>query len=46
MGSRAQSLFRQNHIEVVINVMESDLEKAVMDYIGGTLEVGDDVCGH
>jgi len=46
MGSRAQSLFRQNRIEVIINVMEADPEKAVLDYIGGTLEVGEDVCDH
>ena len=46
MGSRAQGLFRQNRIEVVINVVEPDPEKAVLDYIGGTLEIGDDVCDH
>ena len=46
MGSRAQALFRQNHIEVVINVLGTDPEKVVLDYIGGTLEVGDDVCDH
>jgi len=46
MGSRAQGLFRQNRIEVVINALESDPEKVVLDYIGGRLEVGDDVCDH
>ncbi len=46
MGSRAQSLFQQNRIGVIINVVESDPEKVVLDYIGGTLEVGDDVCDH
>jgi len=46
MGSRAQSLFQQNGIGVIINVVESDPEKVVLDYIGGTLEVGDDVCDH
>ena len=29
MGSRAQSLFQQNRIQVIIGVMESDPEKAV-----------------
>ena len=46
MGSRAQGLFRQNRIEVIINVVEANPEKAVLDYIGGRLEVGDDVCDH
>ena len=46
MGSRAQNLFRENHIEVVINALGTDPEKVVLNYIGGTLEVGDDVCDH
>ena len=46
MGSRAQELFRQNRIKVIINVLESNPEKVVLDYIGGGLEVGDDVCDH
>lgn len=46
MGSRAQNLFRQNRIEVFINVLEGDPEKAVQDYLAGTLETGDDICDH
>ena len=46
MGSRAQGLFNQNRIKVALNVLGDDPEKAVLDYIGGTLEVGDDVCDH
>ena len=46
MGSRAQELFRQNRIEVIINVMEDDPEKVVLDYIRGALEVGNDICDH
>jgi len=46
MGSRAQSLFRENHIEVVINALQDDPEKAVSDYVKGTLAVGEDVCDH
>ncbi len=46
MGSRAQELFRQNRIKVIVNVLGSDPEKVVLDYIGGTLEVGNDVCDH
>ena len=46
MGSRAQDLFTQNHIKVVINVLESDPEKAVLSYLAGTLKTGEDVCDH
>ena len=43
MGSRAQDLFNQNRIKVVINVLESDSEQAVLGYLAGTLKTGDDV---
>ena len=46
MGSRAQNLFRENNIEVVINALESDPEKAVLNYLAGKLELGDDICDH
>ena len=46
MGSRAQSLFRENRIEVVINALENDPEKAVLACMKGTLAVGEDVCDH
>ena len=46
MGSRAQALFRENHIDVVIGVMESDPEKAVLSYLGGSLATGDNICDH
>ena len=46
MGSRAQSLFRENRIDVVISALEDDPEKAVLDYISGTLAVGEEICDH
>ncbi len=46
MGSRAQNLFIQSRIKVVINVLESDPEKAVLSYLAGTLKTGEDVCDH
>ena len=46
MGSRAQGLFQQNCIQVVIGTLESDPEKAVMDYLNGTLSTGDNICDH
>ena len=46
MGSRAQSLFNQNNIGVVIGVLENDPEKAVLNYLNGMLATGDNICDH
>jgi len=46
MGSRAQSLFNQSHIDVVIGTLEGDPEKAVLNYLSGTLATGDNICDH
>ena len=46
MGSRAQMLFAENRIQVAVNVVETDPEKAVKAYLDGLLEVGDAVCDH
>ena len=46
MGSRAQSLFRENRIQVVIGALEEDPEKAVLDCISGVLVTGDNICDH
>ena len=46
MGSRAQGLFQQNRIKVVIGAMESDPEKAVLGYLDGNLDTGNNICDH
>jgi predicted Fe-Mo cluster-binding NifX family protein len=46
MGSRAQTLFQQNRIGVVVGSMESDPEKAVLNHLNGQLTTGDNVCDH
>ena len=46
MGSRAQAIFNENHIEVVIGVLGDDPEKAVLDYIKGKLATGNNICDH
>ena len=46
MGSRAQALFRENRIEVIIGAMGDDPERIVLDHIRGTLETGDNLCDH
>ncbi|MFO7997090.1 MAG: NifB/NifX family molybdenum-iron cluster-binding protein [Dehalococcoidia bacterium] len=46
MGSRAQSLFQQNRIGVIIGAVESDPEKAVLSYLNGQLATGNNICDH
>ena len=46
MGSRAQNLFQQNRIGVVIGSMEKDPEKAVMSHLNGELTTSDNICDH
>jgi ATP-binding protein involved in chromosome partitioning len=46
MGSRAQSLFQQNRIGVILGVLESDPEKAVLSHLNGQLATGDNICDH
>ena len=46
MGSRAQALFTESRIEVVVNALGSDAEEAVLAYVRGTLATGDAVCDH
>jgi len=46
MGQRAQQLFTQNDIEVVIGATTSSPEELVSAYLGGTLETGDNICDH
>ena len=46
MGMRAQGLFRENGIEVIVGAMESDPEKAVLTHLSGSLTTGNNVCDH
>jgi predicted Fe-Mo cluster-binding NifX family protein len=46
MGSRAQSLFQQNRIGVIMGTVESDPEKAVLSYLNGQLATGENICDH
>jgi len=46
MGPRAVDIFHQNGINVVLGAMEGDPEKAVLNHISGTLDIGDNVCDH
>jgi len=46
MGSRAQQLFTQNNITVVVGAPAEQPEQLVAAYLSDTLETGDNVCDH
>jgi len=46
MGQRAQNLFTQNNIEVIIGLRSDNLKGLVEEYIAGNLESGDNLCDH
>ncbi len=46
MGRRAQGLFRQSGIEVVVGAPALEPQQVVEDYLAGTLEAGENVCDH
>ena len=46
MGSRAQDLFNQNQIQVVVGAPEIDPEEVVLEYIAGRLSIGNNICDH
>ena len=46
MGSRAQSLFQQNQIKVIIGAEEVSPERAVLNHLNGRLAAGKNICDH
>ena len=46
MGMRAQNLFNQNGIKVVVGAAILEPEELARQYAGGTLKAGDNVCDH
>lgn len=46
MGQRAQQLFAQNDIKVVIGASGQSPEELVSAYLENTLETGDNICDH
>ena len=46
MGSRAQSLFSENSIEVVVGAPAGTSHEIVEGYLAGTLVTGGNVCDH
>ncbi|HON58298.1 MAG TPA: NifB/NifX family molybdenum-iron cluster-binding protein [Smithella sp.] len=46
MGQRAQQLFAQQDIQVVVGAPSETPEKLIADYFAGSLLVGDNLCDH
>ena len=46
MGQRAQQLFAQNDITVVIGASEQQPKELVQAYVQGALQTGDNICDH
>jgi ATP-binding protein involved in chromosome partitioning len=46
MGSRAQMLFADKGIEVVVGASSEDPESVVRAYMAGTLTMGENICDH
>ncbi|MEN8126964.1 MAG: NifB/NifX family molybdenum-iron cluster-binding protein [Planctomycetota bacterium] len=46
MGQRAQQLFTQNDIQVIVGASSSDPEELVGAYLQGSLETGSNICDH
>jgi len=46
MGTRAQALFAENRIQVILGALGNDPEQIVLDHLRGTLATGDNVCDH
>jgi len=46
MGMRAQELFAQSRIRVIVGALGDDPEQVVLDCLRGTLATGENVCDH
>ncbi len=46
MGKRAQMLFQENNIEVIVGAPVMKPEELVRQYVKGELEPGENVCDH
>ena len=46
MGQRAQNIFAQHGIEVIVGIPSERPEGIVRDYLGGQLRPGQNICDH
>ena len=46
MGQRAQQLFNQNQVDVLVGADADSPENLAAAYLNGTLQTGQNVCDH
>jgi len=46
MGQRAQAIFAEHNIEVIVGAKSETPEEIVTAYLNGTLETSDNICDH
>lgn len=46
MGQRAQDIFAEQHIDVLVGAPAESPQKVVQDYLGGELQLTENVCDH
>jgi len=46
MGPRAQNLFEENNIKVVIGASSDTPERLALAYLEGNLRIGENICDH
>ena len=46
MGQRAQQLFAQNDIDIVVGAPDETPEQLVENYLSGQLQTGQNICDH
>ena len=46
MGQRAQQLFAQNNIKVVVGATADDPREVALQYLDGRLQCGQNICDH
>jgi len=46
MGQRARMLFTDHKIQVVVGAPTEGPEKLALDFLAGTLQIGDNTCDH
>jgi predicted Fe-Mo cluster-binding NifX family protein len=46
MGQRAQQLFAENHIDVLVGASDNEPKELVSQYLSGRLQGGQNLCDH
>jgi predicted Fe-Mo cluster-binding NifX family protein len=46
MGRRAQQLFAENHIDVLVGAPDNEPQELISQYLSGRLQCGQNLCDH